>query len=108
MFGDDELRVIPIHRSLTRPQLMMGCERFLCLMLLMVVTLLTFGALVLGSFINFIAAVFIYVVGKITLGKMAKYDAQMSAVYRRSVLYRHYYPAITTVGWRTKIKPKRW
>ena len=103
-----ELRVIPIHRSITRPQLIMGCERFLFLMLLMVVTLLIFGALARHSWLNFFFGVGFYIAGRQTLVYMAKKDAQMSDVYRRSVTYRHYYPSVSTAGWPVKITVRRW
>lgn len=45
---EGNLRVVPIHRSLTRPLLVMGCERFLFLMLGMVSTLLGFSGIGVG------------------------------------------------------------
>jgi len=104
-----ELRTIPIHKSLTRPQLMMGCERFLFLMLVMVVTLIAgpSGIFVMNITNTFIGIV-IFIIGRMILLHMAKIDNQMSDVFRRSVLYRSYYPAVSTASMKTKIQPKRW
>ena len=106
---EEQLRIIPIHRSLVRPQLIMGCERFLFLMLCMVVTLLGGpGGLMVGNFKNIIAAIIVFLVGRSLLVYMAKVDPRMSDVYRRSVLYRAEYPAVSTVGFINHAKPRRW
>ncbi|MDR1649891.1 MAG: VirB3 family type IV secretion system protein [Synergistaceae bacterium] len=106
---EERLRIIPIHRSLVRPQLLMGCERFLFLMLCMVVTLLAGpGGLMTGNFINIFAAGALFFAGRALLAGMAKADARMSDVFRRSVRYRDEYPAIGTAGYRNVPKPRRW
>ena len=105
----EELRVIPIHRSLVRPQLLMGCERFLFLMLAMVSTLLVMpGGVIIGNMVNIMVGVAVFIVGRTLLVYMAKKDPQMSEIFRRSVLYRSFYPSVSTVGWKIPIKPKRW
>ena len=105
----EELRVIPIHRSLVRSQLLMGCERFLFLMLAMVATLLIMpGGIVVGNMFNVVAGIVVFFVGRMILVHMAKKDAQMSEIFRRSVVYRSFYPASSTVGWKISIKAKRW
>lgn len=78
------------------------------LMLLMVVTILIFGALVRQSWLNFFCAIIVYYGGRQVLVYMAKKDPQMSEIHRRSVRYRHYYPAVSTVGSKAKVKAKRW
>ena len=106
---DESLRSVPIHRSLTRPQLIMGCERFLFLMLCMIVTLIGGpGGLMVGNFKNMFAAIPIFLVGRALLVYMAKLDPHMSDVFRRSVLYRAEYSARSTVGFINNTKPKRW
>ena len=106
---EEQLRIIPIHRSLVRPQLMMGCERFLFLMLCMVVTLLAGpGGLMTGNWINMAIAAAIFFVGRALLGHMAKADPQMSDVFRRSVQYRAEYLAQSTAGFRNIPKVRRW
>ena len=106
---EEHLRIIPIHRSLVRPQLIMGCERFLFLMLCMVVTLLAGpGGLMSGNFLNMGIAGAIFFIGRALLAYMAKADAQMSDVFRRSVQYRREYSAASTAGFRNIASVRRW
>ncbi|MDR1508712.1 MAG: VirB3 family type IV secretion system protein [Synergistaceae bacterium] len=106
---DGILRTIPVHRSLTRPQLLMGCERFPFLMLCMVVTLLAGpGGLMTGNFINILIAGALFFTGRALLARMAKGDPSMSGVFGRSVKYRAEYPAISTVRFRNVPKARRW
>jgi type IV secretion system protein VirB3 len=106
---EERLRTVPIHRSLVRPQLLMGCERFLFLMLCMVVTLLAGpGGFMTGNFVNILAAGALFFAGRALLAHMAKTDARMSDVFRRSVRYRNEYPASGTAGFRNIPKARRW
>ncbi|MDL2263084.1 VirB3 family type IV secretion system protein [Synergistaceae bacterium OttesenSCG-928-I11] len=106
---DEQLRIIPIHRSLVRPQLLMGCERFLILMLCMVVTLLAGpGGIVSGNYFNMLLAGALFFGGRALLTHMAKVDPNMSDVFRRNVRYLSEYPALSTVGYRQTPNPKRW
>jgi type IV secretory pathway TrbD component len=106
---DESLRSVTIHRSLVRPQLIMGCERFLFLMLCMVVTLLAGpGGFMVGNFKNIVFAFIVFLVGRSFLTYMAKNDPCMTDVFRRSILYRAEYPARSTVGFINNSTPKRW
>jgi type IV secretory pathway TrbD component len=106
---EEQLRVIPIHRSLTRPQLLMGCERFLFLMLCMAVTLLAGpGGIMTKNYANILIAGALFFMGRALLAHMAKGDARMSDVFRRSAQYRREYPAISTVGFKNVPKARRW
>jgi type IV secretory pathway TrbD component len=106
---EERLRIVPIHRSLVRPQLLMGCERFLFLMLCMVVTLLAGpGGVMTGNLINIFAAGALFFSGRALLAHMAKSDARMSDVFRRSVRYRNEYPASGTAGFKNTPKARRW
>jgi type IV secretion system protein VirB3 len=106
---EEQLRIIPIHRSLTRPQLITGCERFLFLMLCMVVTLLAGpGGLMAGNLINILIAAALFFAGRASLAHMAKIDPRMSDVFRRSVLYRAEYPAVSDAGFKNAPKARRW
>ena len=87
----------------------MGCERFLFLMLCMMVTLLAGpGGLMVGNLKNVFAAFIAFLIGRAFLTYMAKIDPYMSDVFRRSVLYRAEYPACSTAGFQNKANPKRW
>ena len=102
-------RSVLIHRSLVRPQLIMGCERFMFLMLCMIVTLLAGpGGIMVGNFRNVIIAFFVFFIGRSILVYVAKIDPYMTDVFRRSVLYRAEYPALGTVGFQRVPQPKRW
>ena len=106
---EEHLRIVPIHRSLVRPQLIMGCERFLFLMLCMVVTLLAGpGGLMTRNYANIFMAGALFFAGRAMLTNMAKTDAQMSDVFKRSAQYRNEYPASGTAGYRNLPKARRW
>jgi type IV secretion system protein VirB3 len=106
---EEQLRTIPIHRSLTRSQLIMGCERFLFLMLCMVVTLLAGpGGLMTRNYINMLIAGALFFAGRALLAHMAKTDPRMSDVFRRSARYRAEYPASGTAGFNRTERAKRW
>jgi type IV secretion system protein VirB3 len=106
---EEQLRAIPIHRSLVRSQLIMGCERFLFLMLCMVVTLLAGpGGLMARNYMNMLIAGALFFAGRALLAHMAKTDPRMSDVFRRSARYRAEYPASRTAGFIKTEKPRRW
>jgi type IV secretion system protein VirB3 len=106
---EEQLRIIPIHRSLVRPQLIMGCERFPFLMLCMAVTLLAGpGGLMTGNFLNIATAAALFFLGRGVLSHNAKSDAQLSDVFRRSVKYGRAYPALGTAGSMNAPKARRW
>ncbi|GHV44849.1 hypothetical protein FACS1894204_02680 [Synergistales bacterium] len=87
----------------------MGCERFLFLMLCMVVTLLAGpGGIMTKNFINMFIAGALFLTGRALLVHMAKIDARMSDVFRRSVRYRNEYPALSTAGLKQSPKARRW
>lgn len=87
----------------------MGCERFLFLMLCMVVTLIAGpGGLMSGNWFNMLLAAALFSLGRALLVHMAKTDAQMSDVFRRSARYFGEYPACGTAGRRNLPKAGRW
>jgi type IV secretory pathway TrbD component len=87
----------------------MGCERFLFLMLCMVVTILGGpGGFMTKNVMNMVLAGALFFAGRALLGYMAKIDARMSDVFRRSVQYRAEYPASSTAGLRHTPKARRW
>lgn len=105
---EGNLRVVPIHRSLTRPLLVMGCERFLFLMLGMVSTLLGFSGISGSNLPNLIAGFVVFFAGRELLVHMAKKDPCMSDIFRRNFRYRAEYPACSTVGCHDVPTAKRW
>jgi type IV secretory pathway TrbD component len=87
-------RKIDVHRSLTRPLLMMGCEREpLIVSALLAVTLV----FMLGNLVFAIGGVAFWVISVAVLARMAKSDHQMSTIYVRHSKYRTFYPAESSV-----------
>jgi type IV secretion system protein TrbD len=87
----DEPRFMPIHRSLNRPQLLLGAERGLLLFTLMVAAVIIFSAnfrplALLLAFLFWSASFW-------ALTQMAKADTMMSKIYQRHIRYRSYYSA---------------
>lgn len=89
----DELRAIPIHSALNRPNLFLGGERDLMLMLGLMCALLVFIALTLPTIIM---GVSIWVVFASLLRMMAKSDPLMSKIYIKQLKYKSFYPAHST------------
>ena len=83
-----ELRKIPIHRSLHRPNLLLGAERELILLTGLAAFTLVFVAM--SPPVMAIGA-FVWGVGAGLLRVLAKKDPQMSKVYIRHIRYRRYY-----------------
>lgn len=83
-----------VHKSLIQPNLIMGCERELYMMAIMV------SAMLIGPSGFFLAnwgtalfgAVF-WVITTIGLSAMAKRDPLLSKIYRRSIHYKRRYAA---------------
>jgi type IV secretion system protein VirB3 len=106
---EEQLRIIPIHRSLTRPQLVIGCDRVPFLMLCMIVTLLAGpGGIMSKNLVNVLLGGALFFMGRAALSHMAKIDPAMSDVFKRSVRYRPEYPACGTAGFKNTPKARRW
>jgi type IV secretion system protein VirB3 len=84
------LRRLPIYRSLSRPQLLLGAERELVLVLGMLAAILVFAA---QTLVAVLAGSALWLAGVCLLRRMAKADPFMSRVYLRHIRYRAYYPA---------------
>ncbi|HQS03153.1 MAG: hypothetical protein B7Y07_11370 [Halothiobacillus sp. 24-54-40] len=83
-------RTIPIHTSFNRAHLLLGAERELALLSVLIV------ALVVASGMNplsFGVGALLWVIMLGIVIRMAKADTMMSKVYLRHVKYRSYYPA---------------
>ena len=53
LYNDEEIRVIPVRKSLTRPQLICGCDRVLFLLLMLFCIALIFpGGLGSDNYVN--------------------------------------------------------
>jgi type IV secretory pathway TrbD component len=87
-------RKVDVHLSLTRPLLMMGCEREpLILSALLAVTMV----FMLRSLVLAIGGVAFWVIAVGVLQRMAKSDSMLSKIYMRHVKYRSFYAAEASV-----------
>lgn len=99
-----ELRKVPLHRALTRPQLFAGGEREPMLMLGLTCFTLIFVGL---SWFTTILALSLYVFGSLGLRQLAKSDALMTRVYQRHAAYAPFMTARAT-PWANARKFKGW
>jgi len=83
-------RKIDVHLALTRPLLLMGCERE---PLLISATIAVTMVFVLGKIVFAIAGVAFWVLAVAVLQRMAKSDYELSKVYVRHVRYASFYAA---------------
>jgi type IV secretion system protein VirB3 len=83
-------RKIDVHLALTRPLLLMGCERE---PLLMSATLAVALVFVLGKIVFAIVGVAFWVLAVAVLQRLAKADHEMTKVYVRHVRYKTFYAA---------------
>lgn len=84
---------IPLHRSLTRPMLMLGGEREFVLMLAVLAGIFIFS---LAKLWAAIVGVALWFVGMFFLVRAGRYDPQLSKTGVKSLRYRRFYPAEAT------------
>ena len=89
----EELRRLPIHRALNRPDLMAGCERELFLSAGMITAILVFVAM---NWLAAVVGIVIFPLMVMALRAIAKADPVMSKIYLRHIKYRPYYAAHST------------
>ena len=96
---EEEIRVAPVRRSLTRPQLIFGCDRVPFLLLLLICMALGLpGGIASGNYFNAILAVVLFVFGIKVLGSLAKYDPDALQVFKRAMQYKGAYLASSRVS----------
>lgn len=88
-----ELRRIPIHRALNRPNLLAGGEREWMLLSGLITLILV---VVAQGWLPSLIGVTVWLFAIYGLREMAKVDPQMTKVYLRHVRYQEYYPAHTS------------
>lgn len=87
------LRTVPIHRSLNRPQLILGCDRECTLFAGLVSATMVFYIL---EWKSAVAGVLLWFVSMYVLRRMAKADPYLRHVYIRNKTYQsHYAPRPT-------------
>jgi type IV secretion system protein VirB3 len=88
-------RKVDVHLSLTRPLLMMGCEREPLIISAVIAVTLVF---MLGNLWFAIAGVAFWVISVGVLQRMAKSDYQLSTIYIRHSRYKTFYSAQSAVS----------
>ena len=83
-------RKIDVHLALTRPLLLMGCEREPLLISATIAVTLVF---VLGKIAFALAGLAFWILAVAVLQRMAKADHQLMKVYVRHARQRSFYPA---------------
>ncbi len=83
-------RKVDVHLALTRPLLLMGCEREPLLISATIAVALVF---VLGKIVFAIIGIAFWVLAVAVLQRMAKADYLMSKVYLRHARYKTFYAA---------------
>ena len=96
--GEEEIRVSPVRRSLTRPQLIFGCDRILFLLLMLICIALGLpGGIAAGNYFNTFIAVIIFYIGTQFLRFLTKYDPQAYQIFQRTVHYQDSYMSVSKV-----------
>ena len=99
LYNDEEIRVIPVRKSLTRPQLICGCDRVLFLLLMLFCIALIFpGGLGSGNYINVLIGIAFFFFGVQILAVLAKYDPLFSQIFSRSIKYQDSYVGSSLVS----------
>jgi type IV secretion system protein TrbD len=98
-------REVVFHRSLNRPNLMMGGERELVMLAGVVSVLLIFD---LMTWWSIIIGVVWFPIAVGVLAKLGKADPLMRKVATRSFSYQDYYPAKASLRSPSKGTPKSW
>ena len=99
LYNDEEIRVIPVRKSLTRPQLICGCDRVLFLLLMLFCIALIFpGGLGSGNYINVLIGIAFFFVGVQILAVLAKYDPMFSQIFSMAIKYQDAYIATSLVS----------
>ncbi len=86
----DTLRVISIHHSLLRPQLLAGGERTLTLLNVTLAAALVFG---IGGVVGIGTGIVLGSVVQWLLVMVARRDDQAAAVYRRHIRHQRFFAA---------------
>jgi len=89
----NKLKAIKVHSALNRPNLLLGAERELTLMLGLICTIMVFLAL---TWQTALLGLFLWTVLISLLRMMAKADPMMSKIYFRHLRYRPFYPSHST------------
>jgi type IV secretion system protein TrbD len=100
-----QLRRVPIHRSLNRPQLLAGADRELALMAGVISAMFIFAIVKIWAVF---AGVVFWMVAFHLLRMLAKADPLMRPVFIRYQIYQRYYPPQAKYCGRIRDVPIKW
>lgn len=104
-----DLRKVPVHRSLTRHQLLAGCDRELFFLLGLFCGLLAMSGIMNMYWRNVILAIVLWLVGIPILAQLAIYDAHFKWIVFRTIRYLQVFlPASGKLGSLRAVQHKRW
>ena len=98
-------REVLIHQSVNRPNMVLGGDRELVLVTIMVAFCLAFS---LASWWGIGLSVIFWIAAMAALQRMGKADPLLRHVYLRHVGYRGFYPAKSGLHSRAVLTPMRW
>ena len=101
----DAPRETVIHQSANRPNLLLGGDRELVLVMVMIAGGLAFS---LASWWGIGLAVALWIGSMAALQRMGKADPLLRPVYLRHIRYRAYYPAKSGLHGQTTETPANW
>jgi type IV secretion system protein VirB3 len=99
MHTEDKLQAIKVHAALNKPNLLLGGERELILMVGLFSALMIFIAMTWQTFFIGIA---LWVILSMLLRMMAKADPLMSKIYLRQLKYKNFYAAHSSTFYEEK------
>ena len=105
MSNSEALREVVIHESANRPNQLLGGDRELVLLALLVAVSLAFA---LAAWWGIVLSIFVWGSSLAVLRRMGKADPQLRQVYLRHIRYRSFYPAKSGLYSRCLPTPTRW
>ncbi|MES2208056.1 MAG: conjugal transfer protein TrbD [Pseudomonadota bacterium] len=101
----EELRRVPIHRSLNRPQLLAGADRELAIMSGVISAMFIFSIVQIWAIF---AGIIFWIIAFYILRLLAKADPLMRPIFIRYQIYQRYYPAQAKYCGRVREIPIAW
>ncbi len=101
----DTPREMVIHQSANRPNLILGGDRELVLVVIMIAVALAFS---LASWWGIGVSVVFWIGSMAALQRMGKADPLLRHVYLRHVRYAAFYPSKSRLGLRSSSTPMNW
>ena len=103
-----EFKRVPVHRGLTRQQLLAGCDRELFFLLALFCGLLFMSGAARLYWRNIFLGIALWLLGIPVLAKIAIYDPHFKGVVVRSIRYLRYFLAASGKTGMKQVIHKRW